>query len=466
MKAADVLRPLSLLILILALTSGAAGARAARPEVTAAHAAPGQIGGAEFASRRQQLMERLGDGIVLVHARSVAKAEDQPRFTQDAGFQYLTGLAEQPAAILALDAPRAEAWLFVPPAPMSFGSPVPGLGPEPAEASARALGLSGVLPWDDFVPWLRGRLSGDSPVLYVDEPRRPEAAGNPAGMPPVAGPFGLWRRSLEATFPEARIESALEALRELRWVKSPAEIELLRDNAWATVGALRAAAARIGPGVRQREVEASVVAACLEAGTQGPSFWPWAMSGPNAHVDRLVRAFFTYEHLDRTMEVGDVVRVDIGCANHGYGADVGRTLPVSGRFDEQQAEVWELLTEGYLAGLEAMRAEVSVQAVRAASRARVRELSPSLRSDAARQAARALDADSAWHLHGVGIESGEEGLAVLRAGTVLAYEPGVVAGPDAFYLEDLILVTDSGHEVLSSGLPYSAAGVAELMRQR
>jgi len=78
----------------------------------------------------------------------------------------------------------------------------------------------------------------------------------------------------------------------------------------------------------------------------------------------------------------------------------------------------------------------------------------------------ALDADSAWHLHGVGIESGEEGLAVLRAGTVLAYEPGVVAGPDAFYLEDMILITDSGHEVLSSGLPYSAASIAELMRRR
>ena len=314
--------------------------------------------------------------------------------------------------------------------------------------------------------WLRDRLSADPTVLYVDEPRRSEAAGNPAGMPPVAGPFGLWRRSLEATFPGARIESALEALRELRWVKSPAEIEALRDNAQATVAALRAAAARIAPGVRQREVEASVVAACLEAGTQGPSFWPWAMSGPNAHVDRLVRAFFTYEHLDRTMEAGEVVRVDIGCANHGYGADVGRTLPVSGRFDERQAEVWELLTGGYLAGLAAMRAEVSVQAVRAASCARIRELLPSLRSDAARQAARSLDVDSAWHLHGVGIESGEKALAVLRAGTVLAYEPGVPAGPDAFYLEDMILVTDSGHEVLSSGLPYSAAGIAELMRQR
>ena len=70
----------------------------------------------------------------------------------------------------------------------------------------------------------------------------------------------------------------------------------------------------------------------------------------------------------------------------------------------------------------------------------------------------------------VALTSGAAGvratLTAVGAGTVLAYEPGVPAGPAAFYLEDMILVTDSGHEVLSSGLPYSAAGIAELMRQR
>ncbi len=93
----------------------------------------------------------------------------------------------------------------------------------------------------------------------------------------------------------------------------------------------------------------------------------------------------------------------------------------------------------------------------------MRELTPSLSSDGARQAALLLDVDAAWHLHGVGIESGEEALPVLRAGTVLAYEPMVTVGPDAFYLEDMIVVTQDGHEVLSSGLPYRAAEVDAFM---
>jgi len=164
------------------------------------------------------------------------------------------------------------------------------------------------------------------------------------------------------------------------------------------------------------------------------------------------------------MQAGEVVRVDIGCRGHGYGADVGRTIPVSGTFTETQAAVWNLLTDGYLAGLDAMRDGVAVSAVRAASRRRVREIAAASGQEAVRQAAELLDADPAWHLHGVGIESGEEALPILRAGNVIAYEPMVVIGDDAFYLEDMLLVTATGHEILSAGLPYTAAEISGLAR--
>jgi Xaa-Pro aminopeptidase len=71
-----------------------------------------------------------------------------------------------------------------------------------------------------------------------------------------------------------------------------------------------------------------------------------------------------------------------------------------------------------------------------------------------------------WHIHGVGIESGEDIPDVLAAGMVVAYEPGISVGDDALYLEDMILVTDSGHEVLSRGLPYTADEIAEVMGRR
>ena len=68
-----------------------------------------------------------------------------------------------------------------------------------------------------------------------------------------------------------------------------------------------------------------------------------------------------------------------------------------------------------------------------------------------------------WHIHGVGIESGEDIPAELRAGMVVAYEPGFSIGPDAYYLEDMILVTADGHRVLSEGLPYTAEEIALVM---
>jgi len=415
---------------------------------------------AEYGGRRARAMERLPDGILLLHARSGPKDEEAAAFRQDATFFYFTGLNEAPGAILALDGERGESILFVAPAPFSFGQPVEGLSPPSDSGIAAQLGLTRIVPWDGLVEWTAGRVASGA-TLYVDMPRRPEMTGAPPGMPPVAGPLGLWRAALEQTFPEARIEPAVEVIRELRWTKSELEVGRLRQNAIATVAALGAAAARIDPGVTQRQVEAAVVAACLDAGAQGPSFWPWAMSGPNTQLSGLVRAFYSYEHLDREMNEGELVRVDIGCHGANYGADVGRTMPVSGRFSPSQAELWDLLTAGYLAGLEAMADGVTVSEVRAASRARVRELEASMATDAGREAVAQLDDDAAWHLHGVGIDSGEDALPLLTTGAVLAYEPMLAIGSDVFYLEDMILITASGHEVLSAGLPYQASAIAE-----
>lgn len=417
---------------------------------------------AEHVARRDLAMDRLADGVVLLHARSAPKDEEAPSFRQDASFFYFTGLARAPGAILALDGPRRESILFVAPAPSSFGQAVGGLSPAPDGRAADRLGVTRVVPWAQFVDWVSSRLAAGV-TLYVDSPRRPEMDGAPPGMPSVSGPFGLWRQALEQTFPGATIESALEQIRELRWTKSEQEVGRLRRNAAVTVAALRAAASRIGPGATQRQVEAAVISACLEGGAQGPSFWPWTMSGPNAQIDGLVGAFYSYEHLNREMGAGELVRVDIGCHGEGYGADVGRTLPVNGRFSQVQSELWDLLIDGYLAGLAAMADGVAVAEVRAASRMRVRAEGAHAGSAAMRAAVAQLDSDSAWHLHGVGIESGEEALPILRSGAVIAYEPMLSVGADVFYLEDMILITETGHEVLSAGLPYRATDLADLM---
>ena len=297
----------------------------------------------------------------------------------------------------------------------------------------------------------------------------PDAPSPPASLRAWPRLRDLWRcgpMRWRNAFPDASIRSAKQAIHALRSRKSEREVEILRANARLTAAALVSVARSIEPGMRQRQAESVVVDGCIAGGGQGPSFWPWIMSGPNAQLDNLVQAFFRYEQLDREMEDGEVIRVDIGCAANGYGGDVGRTLPVSGRFTESQAEAWDLLVAGYEAGLAVMAGGVPVSAVREASVAAIRDRANGLRTDQARMAAGAIleGGEGIWHIHGVGVESGEDAASVLEPGAVVAYEPMVAAGTDTFYLEDMILITEDGAEVLSRGLPRSAAGIEAMMR--
>lgn len=424
------------------------------------------IATSEYAQRRTQMLERIQDGLLLLHARPTPKEMEQPGWIQDPTFFYFTGFKNLPGAILVLDGPLREARLFVPPPPLSFGFPVKDLVPETGEASAHARQLSSIEPWKNFIPYLKNRVENGITRFYVDGSRRPQATGVPEPMWPVTGEKNLWRRSLANEFPNVEIVSAFAAISELRWVKSAAEIAILRKNAGATTAALLAGIQQIRPGVMQREVEAVVVASCFEAGAAGPSFWPWLMSGPNTHIDRLGRSFYDYEHLNRSMQAGELVRVDVGCGGGSYGGDVGRTVPVSGKFTKEQGEIWDLFVAGYRAGLQAIKPGATRSELFAAGRSEIAQSSDHMQTVAGKKAAAQMlnkETGINWHLHGVGIKSGEAALDTLKEGSVLAFEPMFSFGPDAFYLEDMIVVTTGGHEVLSAGLPYTAKEIEAAM---
>jgi len=257
-----------------------------------------------------------------------------------------------------------------------------------------------------------------------------------------------------AAFPGAQIESAASAIDKLVWTKSESEVKQLRMNAAFSAEALRRGIYAIIPGLMQRQAEGEVVSGCLQAGAEGPSFWPWVMTGPNAHIQTVVRSFYDDAHLNRPFQDGELVRVDVGCTSGGYGGDVGRTVPVSGRFTEDQRMTWDALIAGYLAGLKAMKAGQSLAQIEDAARLGMwnwAEERPELQ-DLIRLLA--SEAGVQWHIHGVGIESGETAEPELAAGSVIAFEPMFSDETDAYYLEDMILITETGYEVLTTGLPY------------
>jgi Xaa-Pro aminopeptidase len=221
----------------------------------------------------------------------------------------------------------------------------------------------------------------------------------------------------------------------------------------------------LAPGQQQRAAEAAVVAACMTNGADGIAFWPWIMSGPNGLFGVPFQSFGSYRHLNRTMQEGELVRVDVGCESDHYQGDVGRTAPVSGRFTPGQREAWNLLVHAYRAGLNAMHDGVAWSTVVTASRRAVQAAAPGLLTSLGREATTILLSDDgiAWHHHAIGLHASEAAPDTLRAGMVIDFEPMFALDGEGYYLEDMILITSTAYEILTPGLPYSAEEIEAAM---
>jgi len=166
---------------------------------------------------------------------------------------------------------------------------------------------------------------------------------------------------------------------------------------------------------------------------------------------------------------GELARLDVGCQYDHYQSDVGRTAPVSGRWTAAQRETWDLLITAYRTGLSAIRDGVSVDLVRSAFEEGVRLQEPGLQTELAREAAAIMldrTRSPSWQIHGVGLEHGERVRQVLSQGMVIAFEPMFTVRSLGFYLEDVLLITEDGYELLTPDLPYTAQEIEEAMRRR
>ncbi len=422
----------------------------------------------EFRARRADAMRRMPDGILLLPSAAFVFSTDQlllPGFQQRPNFFYFTGLASAAGAVLAIDGSEKETWLFVPGRLPGIGGMLRSALVAPGEKTAAALGIEHVVDRKELPAFLNRRQEA-SPGLLLYAAGAADAHGFPLDIA-LDDPQAAWNHALQELWPEKQLRSADAVLTQMRLVKSPAEIEVMRHVGKTSVAALRAGLSALRPGHPQREAEAAVVSGCIDAGAEGPSFWPWVMTGPNSAFPTPFESLVDYRHLDRAMRPGEVARVDVGCDADHYKGDVGRTAPVSGRFDAGQRETWELLIAAYRAGLALFKHGARRDDVFAASLTEVRRRQPALATPLGRNAAKVLLGEEGfqfWGIHGVGLESAEGAPETLRAGMVVAFEPIFSVDGQGFYLEDMLLVTKDGYEILTAGLPYSADEIERATR--
>ena len=447
------------------------------------HAAPGAgikpIPTSEYAARRQALAESLrgelapGElGILLV--RSLPEPENST-FRQDSNLVYLTGIeVPRSALILAFDradtalaatrpgaSPNYAEYLYLPPSNPRYekwtgprlsagGLEKDSLGPDPERQTAMRLTGFDRIPEGDFPPrrWPRGPVEsiGDLPehlAIFLSAAHVLFFAAEPGTLGEPLSESTAIQNDLRARYPELKLRDPRPALGRLRMIKSPAEIEQLRRAVEITCQAVRDASLAAVPGAAEYQVQAELERRFLLEGARRPGFPSIIASGPNSCI-------LHYDASERVLAKGDLLLMDVGAEFRRYSADVSRTLPVGGRFSKEQRKIYDLVYQAQEAALAVARPGVAFAELDKAARKVI---------DDAGYGPYFIHATS----HYLGLDVHDEGdpSAVLRPGMVFTIEPGIYL-PDkqiGVRIEDDILVTETGVEILSLCLPRRADAV-------
>lgn len=428
----------------------------------------------EFQARRQAVMNAAPDGIVLLHSFSAPKDWNDSGFRQDSNFYYLTGLENLHYAILAIDGASRETWLFVK-TPTEREkrrfSDLTGWDSvclAPDHQTEQLLGIDHIVAWDGFADFIDARRKANpKTVLYLDqggEGKNTADVSDPPGMTPVENPFQLWKAAVKNKWPDSTVADATLLIKTIRAVKSPAEIVLMKTAAGFTDAGFRAAMAAIEPGRTNRQVEGAAIAAALRAGADGIAMWPELQDGP-VSGSIIYQKAYDYHGLNHTLQDGETVRMDLGFDYENYKGDVGRTVPVSGRFTADQREALEFMNAAYQTGLQQMHDGANADDVFQASLRYVANHRQSLHSELARQAAEQLLRPEVWVMYTHGLDMVElfPPPKTLHSGMTLAFGPDFKMGAQGFYEEDVVLITPNGYEIVNPPLPYTAAGIEKMM---
>jgi len=399
-------------------------------------------------------LSRLGDGVLLIP--SAQGTSHGPSFRQLDDFHYWTGL-ELPSTMLVVDAAAGSAVAFAPGRDARF------------EAAGRTNDFPGRPLTDDATISTRVGLeirdSGSLEVelerlattrtFYINLGRGGAADAVSTSLWPDLSPEQLLALHLQRTLPGVRIENAYRAVARVRAVKSAAEIAVIRRLARLTEDAIASAASHLREGIDERSLEGWFELGCKLGGAQRIPYHPIVKSGPNSLWPWRVLASH-YDRRNRNVVNGELVIFDVGCELDHYVSDVGRTFPVSGSFSPGQAATLEMQRRVSAAIIAAVRPGVTLADVQRAA-------DVAIPSDQ-----RAYMQTGSYFSHHLGLSTGDPVLTdePLRAGMVFTVEPWYYNHDTGLsvFLEDMILVTENGAEILTSTLPRSAEELAAMVR--
>lgn len=415
----------------------------------------------EYRLRRRAMIAQLqqtGGGVYLTP--SADGATSGGTFRQENDFLYFTGL-ELPQSMLALDAEEGLVVLFAPRRDARFESPsrpnhFPGrpLADDP-DLAARS-GITQLRSIDELERYIEG-LAADGRTIRVNlGGPDPNAMIETHAIQTLTSTFGLVHH-LQSTHPTVALRNAYGEVARLRMIKSEAEIALVRRSAQLTAYAIMDAAGHIADGVMERTLEAEFEAACKKGGSQRLAFSSIIKSGPNSLWPwRILSAH--YDRRNRAMRDRDLVIFDVGCELDYYSSDVGRTFPVSGSFADDQRDILEMVTAISDSIIANVRPGITL--------AELQALAVDLIPEDERRHMQA----GFFFGHHIGLAVGDPNIrdAMLEPGMIFTVEPWYYNHDRGIsvFIEDDVLVTATGSEVLTAMLPRTPEDLERLVGVR
>jgi Xaa-Pro aminopeptidase len=438
-----------------------------------------------YRERRARLLAMMEPGSVafMSTAPEVARnADTEYPYRHDSSFYYLTGFGE-PEAALVLVAPRgaaaAQSILFC--REKHLESEIWDGYRHGPDAARDAFGFDFAFPIGALDEHMVRQLSNAS-ALYAGLGRSEEASGQQRRWLE-----GVRKLSRSGTTAPPVLRDLPPLVDEMRLFKDEHERAIMLRagaiSAAAHARAMRFAGTAGGAALFEYELEAELLHEFRRNGAQFPAYTPIVASGPNACV-------LHYNANNRRIRDGELVLIDAGCELDGYASDITRTFPANGRFSPAQRELYELV----LAAQQAAFAAIAPgRKYHDAHDAAVRVLAQGMLDCGLLQGTLdqvlAEKSYTQFYMHGtghwIGMDVHDVGLyrdvsredkpsRLLQPGMAMTVEPGIYVRPAdgvpekywniGIRIEDDVIVTGDGYQLLTGGAPKTVAEIEALMK--
>jgi Xaa-Pro aminopeptidase len=417
---------------------------------------------AEYASRRARFMEKIPDGVAVIMGAQLPTG--YLPYCQNNDFLYLCGV-EVPNAVLIIDGIQKRTLLLFTANERSLRNE--GLSTDILKDPAGVTGVGRVVPLEDLTGFLGG-LAGQTKVIYA--PFRPEELLRECSMEKlrtlqtqmILNPWdgrqtreGQFVNVLRQKFPSVEVRDCSPFIWELRTIKSRVEVEVMRRAARIGVKAISEMMKATRPGMSEYELAALYEYIAKKEGAQNLAYYIIMSSGEN-------HPYVHYYKHDRLLRDGDFIVVDIGPDVNYYDTDITISYPVNGKFTPRQKEVYEAAKAVHDANISVYRPGLTAEQVGAEVEEILKKKGFDLNKDYFQKLRGGFG-----HYVGLAVHDVGGGPAVLKPGMVFANEPLLIYPEEELgvRVEDTILITETGSEILTAGIPRTVQEIEAFMKK-